>query len=188
MITVGVLTVIGTMVLSFTINKPSFSSSEKPPTKVQVTMLSEKSLSKPRKLLSVPVNLSAKIDGNGFDEREIKTKKKTSSGSDKRISWTTALLWLIFIAGAIDVIFLKKDSALSNKLGEQANRFSQDSQRSSVDRTSATDSTSTNSTPNISSTLNNNSSTSENVSTATVNEVVGDSNSSEEGGVTNEEL
>lgn len=71
------------------------------------------------------ITVTALAEENGFDKREVKPAKKKSS---KKTSWTTALLWLIFIAGVIDVVFLKKDSTLSNKIGERANRFSQGSQ------------------------------------------------------------
>lgn len=67
--------------------------------------------------------VTAMAKENGFDERETKQSKEKKS--NKKTSWTTALLWLIFIAGAIDVIFLRKDSTLGNKIGEKANRFSQ---------------------------------------------------------------
>lgn len=72
------------------------------------------------------VTVTALAEENGFDERDVKPVKEKSSG--KKTSWTTALLWLIFIAGVIDVVFLKKDSTLSNKIGERAKRFSQESQ------------------------------------------------------------
>ena len=71
------------------------------------------------------ITVTALAEENGFDEREVKPVKEKNS---KKTSWTTALLWLIFIAGVIDVVFLKKDSTLSNKIGERANRFSQGSQ------------------------------------------------------------
>ena len=77
------------------------------------------------------VTVTALAEENGFDERDVKPVKEKSSG--KKTSWTTALLWLIFIAGVIDVVFLKKDSTLSNKIGERAKRFSQESQANSVE-------------------------------------------------------
>ena len=58
------------------------------------------------------VTVTALAEENGFDERDVKPVKEKSSG--KKTSWTTALLWLIFIAGVIDVVFLKKDSTISN--------------------------------------------------------------------------
>lgn len=77
------------------------------------------------------VTVTALAEENGFDERDVKPVKEKSSG--KKTSWTTALLWLIFIAGVIDVVFLKKDSTLSNKIGERAKRFSQESQTNSTE-------------------------------------------------------
>lgn len=77
------------------------------------------------------VTVTALAEENGFDERDVKPVKEKSSG--KKTSWTTALLWLIFIAGVIDVVFLKKDSTLSNKIGEKAKRFSQESQANSAE-------------------------------------------------------
>ena len=77
------------------------------------------------------VTVTALAEENGFDERDVKPVKEKSSG--KKTSWTTALLWLIFIAGVIDVVFLKKDSTLSNKIGERAQRFSQESQTDSAE-------------------------------------------------------
>lgn len=77
------------------------------------------------------VTVTTLAEENGFDERDVKTVKEKSSG--KKTSWTTALLWLIFIAGVIDVVFLKKDSTLSNKIGERAKRFSQESQTNSTE-------------------------------------------------------
>lgn len=69
----------------------------------------------------------------------------------KKTSWTTALLWLIFIAGVIDVVFLKKDSTLSNKIGERAKRFSQESQANSVESNAAANTTENNATVNTNS-------------------------------------
>ena len=77
------------------------------------------------------VTVTTLAEENGFDERDVKTVKEKSSG--KKTSWTTALLWLIFIAGVIDIVFLKKDSTLSNKIGERAKRFSQESQTNSTE-------------------------------------------------------
>lgn len=77
------------------------------------------------------VTVTALAEENGFDERDVKPVKEKSSG--KKTSWTTALLWLIFIAGVIDVVFLKKDSTLSNKIGERAKRFRQESQTDSAE-------------------------------------------------------
>lgn len=76
------------------------------------------------------LSITALAKENGFDEREDDSGKKNSDKEDsnKKTSWTTALLWLIFIAGAIDVIFLRKDSTLGNKVGKRVNRFSQASQ------------------------------------------------------------
>ena len=95
------------------------------------------------------VTVTALAEENGFDERDVKPVKEKSSG--KKTSWTTALLWLIFIAGVIDVVFLKKDSTLSNKIGERAKRFSQESQANSVEINAAANTTENNATVNTNS-------------------------------------
>lgn len=95
------------------------------------------------------VTVTALAEENGFDERDVKPVKEKSSG--KKTSWTTALLWLIFIAGVIDVVFLKKDSTLSNKIGERAKRFSQESQANSVESNAAANTTENNATVNTNS-------------------------------------
>ena len=91
----------------------------------------------------------ALAEENGFDERDVKPVKEKSSG--KKTSWTTALLWLIFIAGVIDVVFLKKDSTLSNKIGERAKRFSQESQANTTENNAVTNTTESNATVNTNS-------------------------------------
>lgn len=93
-----------------------------------------------------PALATALAEENGFDERDVKPVKEKSSG--KKTSWTTALLWLIFIAGVIDVVFLKKDSTLSNKIGERAKRFSQESQANSVESNAAANTTENNAVAN----------------------------------------
>lgn len=97
------------------------------------------------------VTVTALAEENGFDERDVKPVKEKSSG--KKTSWTTALLWLIFIAGVIDVVFLKKDSTLSNKIGERAKRFSQESQANTTENnaTANTNSAENNATVNTNS-------------------------------------
>lgn len=95
------------------------------------------------------VTVTALAEENGFDERDVKPVKEKSS--DKKTSWTTALLWLIFIAGVIDVVFLKKDSTLSNKIGEKAKRFSQESQANTTESNSAANSAESNATVNTNS-------------------------------------
>ena len=95
------------------------------------------------------VTVTALAEENGFDERDVKPVKEKSSG--KKTSWTTALLWLIFIAGVIDVVFLKKDSTLSNKIGEKAKRFSQESQANTTESNSAANSAESNATVNTNS-------------------------------------
>lgn len=92
------------------------------------------------------VTVTALAEENGFDERDVKPVKEKSSG--KKTSWTTALLWLIFIAGVIDVVFLKKDSTLSNKIGERAKRFSQESQANSVESNASANTTENNAVAN----------------------------------------
>lgn len=98
------------------------------------------------------VTVTALAEENGFDERDerdVKPVKEKSSG--KKTSWTTALLWLIFIAGVIDVVFLKKDSTLSNKIGERAKRFSQESQANTTENNAVTNTTENNATANTNS-------------------------------------
>lgn len=77
-------------------------------------------------LRSLPTTLSAKTDNNGFDEREDVDKSKSSENSKEnngKIYWTTALLWLVVIAGALEVTVLRKDSSLGNKINEKTKNF-----------------------------------------------------------------
>lgn len=77
-------------------------------------------------LRSLPITLSAKTDNNGFDEREDVGKSKSSENSKEnngKIYWTTALLWLVVIAGALEVTVLRKDSSLGNKINEKTKNF-----------------------------------------------------------------
>lgn len=77
-------------------------------------------------LRSLPITLSAKTDNNGFDEREDVDKSKSSENSKEnngKIYWTTALLWLVVIAGALEVTVLRKDSSLGNKINEKTKNF-----------------------------------------------------------------
>lgn len=77
-------------------------------------------------LRSFPITLSAKTDNNGFDEREDVDKSKSSENSKEnngKIYWTTALLWLVVIAGALEVTVLRKDSSLGNKINEKTKNF-----------------------------------------------------------------
>lgn len=77
-------------------------------------------------LRSLPITLSAKTDNNGFDEREDVDKSKSSENSKEnngKIYWTTALLWLVVIAGALEVTLLRKDSSLGNKINEKTKNF-----------------------------------------------------------------
>lgn len=77
-------------------------------------------------LRSLPIILSAKTDNNGFDEREDVDKSKSSENSKEnngKIYWTTALLWLVVIAGALEVTVLRKDSSLGNKINEKTKNF-----------------------------------------------------------------
>lgn len=77
-------------------------------------------------LRSLPITLSAKTDNNGFDEREDVDKSKSNENSKEnngKIYWTTALLWLVVIAGALEVTVLRKDSSLGNKINEKTKNF-----------------------------------------------------------------
>lgn len=77
-------------------------------------------------LRSLPITLSAKTDNNGFDERVDVDKSKSSENSKEnngKIYWTTALLWLVVIAGALEVTVLRKDSSLGNKINEKTKNF-----------------------------------------------------------------
>lgn len=77
-------------------------------------------------LRSLPITLSAKTDNNGFDEREDVDKNKSNENSKEnngKIYWTTALLWLVVIAGALEVTVLRKDSSLGNKINEKTKNF-----------------------------------------------------------------
>lgn len=77
-------------------------------------------------LRSLPITLSAKTDNNGFDEREDVDKSKSSENSKEnngKIYWATALLWLVVIAGALEVTVLRKDSSLGNKINEKTKNF-----------------------------------------------------------------
>ena len=77
-------------------------------------------------LRSLPITLSTKTDNNGFDEREDVDKSKSNENSKEnngKIYWTTALLWLVVIAGALEVTVLKKDSSLGNKINEKTKNF-----------------------------------------------------------------
>mgnify|MGYP007079317163 FL=1 len=77
-------------------------------------------------LRSLPITLSTKTDNNGFDEREDVDKSKSNENSKEnngKIYWTTALLWLVVIAGALEVTVLRKDSSLGNKINEKTKNF-----------------------------------------------------------------
>lgn len=77
-------------------------------------------------LRSLSITLSAKTDNNGFDEREDVDKSKSNENSKEnngKIYWTTALLWLVVIAGALEVTVLRKDSSLGNKINEKTKNF-----------------------------------------------------------------
>lgn len=77
-------------------------------------------------LRSLPITLSTKTDNNGFDEREDVDKSnsnKNSKENNGKIYWTTALLWLVVIAGALEVTVLRKDSSLGNKINEKTKNF-----------------------------------------------------------------
>lgn len=77
-------------------------------------------------LRSLPITLSTKTDNNGFDEREDVDKSESSENSKEnngKIYWTTALLWLVVIAGALEVTVLRKDSSIGNKINEKTKNF-----------------------------------------------------------------
>ena len=77
-------------------------------------------------LRSLPITLSTKTDNNGFDEREDVDKSKSNENSKEnngKIYWTTALLWLVVIAGALEVTVLRKDSSLGNKINDKTKNF-----------------------------------------------------------------
>lgn len=143
-ITVGV---IATLALSLTAIKPSsgkevteslaqHSITDKRVHSLQGKILTQYSSAKDLKTLkstkdlkclrSLPITLSAKTDNNGFDEREDVDKSKSSENSKEnngKIYWTTALLWLVVIAGALEVTVLRKDSSLGNKINEKTKNF-----------------------------------------------------------------
>lgn len=77
-------------------------------------------------LRSLPITLSTKTDNNGFDEKEDVDKSNSNENSKEnngKIYWTTALLWLVVIAGALEVTVLRKDSSLGNKINEKTKNF-----------------------------------------------------------------
>ena len=79
-----------------------------------------------KNLKSLASTLSAKSDNNGFDEREDVDKsesKENSKENNGKMPWTTALLWLVVIAGALEVTVLRKDSSLGNKINERTKNF-----------------------------------------------------------------
>lgn len=90
------------------------------------TLKSTKDLKDLKGLRSLPITLSVKTDNNGFDEREDVDKSKSNENSkdnNGKIYWTTALLWLVVIAGALEVTVLRKDSSLGNKINEKTKNF-----------------------------------------------------------------
>lgn len=144
MIAVGV---IATLALSLTAIKPSsgkevteslaqHSITDKRVHSLQGKILTQYSSAKDLKTLkstkdlkclrSLPITLSTKTDNNGFDEREDVDKSKSNENSKEnngKIYWTTALLWLVVIAGALEVTVLRKDSSLGNKINEKTKNF-----------------------------------------------------------------
>lgn len=90
------------------------------------SLRSTKDLKDLKGLRSLPITLSTKTDNNGFDEREDVDKSESSENSKEnngKIYWTTALLWLVVIAGALEVTVLRKDSSLGNKINEKTKNF-----------------------------------------------------------------
>lgn len=144
MIAVGV---IATLALSLTAIKPSsgkevteslaqHSITDKRVHSLQGKILTQYSSAKDLKTLkstkdlkclrSLPITLSTKTDNNGFDEREDVDKSKSNENSkdnNGKIYWTTALLWLVVIAGALEVTVLRKDSSLGNRINEKTKNF-----------------------------------------------------------------
>lgn len=130
--------VIATLALSLTAIKPSsgkevteslaqHSITDKRVHSLQGKILTQYSSAKDLKCLrSLPITLSTKTDNNGFDEREDVDKSKSNENSKEnngKIYWTTALLWLVVIAGALEVTVLRKDSSLGNKINEKTKNF-----------------------------------------------------------------
>lgn len=139
--------VIATLALSLTAIKPSsgkevteslaqHSITDKRVHSLQGRILAQYSSTKDLKILrstkdfkclrSLPITLSAKTDNNGFDEREDVDKSKSNENSkdnNGKIYWTTALLWLVVIAGALEVTVLRKDSSIGNKINEKTKNF-----------------------------------------------------------------
>ena len=77
-------------------------------------------------LRSLPITLSTKTDNNGFNEREDVDKSKSNENSKEnngKIYWTTALLWLVVIAGALEVTVLRENSSIGNKINEKTQNF-----------------------------------------------------------------
>ena len=144
MIAVGA---IATLALSLAAIKPSngkevteplaqYSITDKRVNSLQGRILAQYSSSKDLKTLrstknlkclrSLPITLSTKTDNNGFDEREDVDKSNSNENSKEnngKIYWTTALLWLVVIAGALEVTVLRKDSSLGNKINEKTKNF-----------------------------------------------------------------
>lgn len=142
-----VVGVIATLALSLTAIKPSsskevteplaqYSITDKRGHSLQGRILAQYSSTKDLKILrstkdfkclrSLPITLSAKTDNNGFDEREDVDKSKSNENSKEnngKIYWTTALLWLVVIAGALEVTVLRKDSSIGNKINEKTKNF-----------------------------------------------------------------
>lgn len=70
---------------------------------------------------------------NGFDERQKKTSNtEKKSSKKKKVHWTTAILWLLFIAGFIEVVFLPKNSNIAGKMQNKFNRNGGDSSNGEV--------------------------------------------------------
>lgn len=138
---------IATLVLSLTAIKPSsgkavteplaqYSITDKMVDSLQGRILAQYSSAKDLKTLrstkdlkclrSLPITLSTKTDNNGFDEKEDVDKSNSNENSKEnndKIYWTTALLWLVVIAGALEVTVLRKDSSLGNKINEKTKNF-----------------------------------------------------------------
>lgn len=121
--------VIATLALSLTTLKPPNSRAVTEPLAQYSSAKDLKSLRRTKdlkNLKSLASTLSAKSDNNGFEERENVDKsdsKENSKENNGKMPWTTALLWLVVIAGALEVTVLRKDSSLGNKINERTKNF-----------------------------------------------------------------
>lgn len=76
------------------------------------------------------VTVTALAEENGFDERDVKPVKEKSSGKN---FMDNCITMVNFHCRCNRCCFLEKDSTLSNKIGERAKRFSQESQANTTE-------------------------------------------------------